>query len=386
MSGKNDWLWIEALFKRFSLPYPIICIIIGIMVYIGYIFFSMMINILPLNFYAQLSAVSMSILIPFMLGGIQYLINIMVKIIADLEILSTGIKNDIYNTTKKRFTNSNWRFVFIICVVAPFYLVDWIPPISGTFLEHFEKTYLPIYSIPKFHTLWGLSFDIYLQALGLFALLLLSYILWILFNIIWTLDDWSDTCCSSPLENSIFNAKMKMASIKNSILKILLFYFSCISLAIISYLNPTVFFSKETALLLILLLIGISFFILGIGAIQKALKSQVEHELEDVNKMSLEQVQRLKAITSNSHSEKDEIGRISSLLDIFGKQRAEFENINTNMYDIRSILRFVGMLILPFLSSIFKSAVDSSLLTSTIKEGLIFRINEVITWILNNKM
>jgi hypothetical protein len=386
MSGKNDWLWIEALFKRFSLPYPIICVIIGILIYIGYLFFSMMINILPLNFYAQLSAVSMSILIPFMLGGIQYLLNIMVKIIADLDILSHGQKSSTYESAKRRFTNSNWRFVFIICVVAPFYLVDWIPPISGTFLEHFKETYLPIYSIPKFHTIWGLSFDIYLQALGLFALLFLSYILWIMFNIIWTLDDWKDTCCSSPLESSIFNVKMKMASIKNSILKVLLFYFSCISLAIISYLNPTVFFSKETALLLILLLIGISFFILGIGAIQKALKSQVEHELEDVNKMSLEQVQRLKAITSNSHSEKDEISRISSLLDIFGKQRAEFEHMNTNMYDFRSVLRFVGMLILPFLSSIFKSAVDNSLLTSTIKEELISRINEVITWILNNKM
>jgi hypothetical protein len=386
MRGENNWLWIEAIFKRIPLPYPILCIIIGILIYLGYIFFSMMINVLPLNFYAQLSAVSMSILIPFMLGGIQYLIDIMVKIIADLEILSTGIKNGIYNTTTKRFTNSNWRYAFIILVVAPFYLIDWIPPLGETILEHFKETYLPIYSMERFHTLWGLSFDIYLQALGLFSLLLLSYILWIMFNIIWTLDDWKDTCCSSPLENSIFNTKMKMSSIKNSILKILLFYFSCISIAIISYLNPTVFFSKETALLLILLLIGISFFILGIGAIQKALKSQVEHELEDVNKRSLEQVQKLKAITSNSHVEKDGIDHISSLLDIFGKQRTEFENINTNMYDFRSVLRFVGMLILPFLSSIFKSAVDNSLLTSTIKEGLISRINEIVAWILNNKM
>jgi hypothetical protein len=383
MSRKYDWLWVEALFRRFSLPYPLVCIIIGTLIYLGNIFFSMMINVLPLPSYAQLSAVSMSILVPFMLGGIQYLLNIMVKIITMLETVSSGHKNNIYDSTKRRFNNSNWRYIFIICVIAPFYLIDWIPPISGTFLEHFELTYLPIYSMEELHNFWRLSFDIYIQALGLFALLLLSYILWIMFNIIWTLDDWSDICCSSPLESSIFNVKMKMASIKNSILKILLFYFSCISLAIISYLNPTVFFSKETALLLILLLIGISFFLLGIGAIQKALKSQVERELEDVNKRSLEQVQKLKEITSDSsHSEKDEIGRISSLLDIFGKQRAEFENMDTNMFDFRSVLRFVGMLILPFLSNIFKNAVDDSLVTGIVKEGLIIRINEISSWIL----
>jgi cell division protein YceG involved in septum cleavage len=143
------------------------------------------------------------------------------------------------------------------------------------------------------------------------------------------------------------------------------------------------FFSKETGLLLILLIIGISFFFLGVGAIQQALKCQVEHELEEINKRSQEQVQKLKKITSiNSHSEKDEISHTSDILDIFRKQRAELEQMDTNMYDIRSIVRFIGMLLLPFISSVFKSAIDGSMITNIIKEELVSKINDIITMIL----
>jgi len=382
MREDKDWLWIETLFKKIPLPYPLLCFIIGSIIYSIYILFSKMIDVLPLNFYAQLSAVSMSILIPFMLGGIQYLFDIMIRIISGIDKLSLKHEDNMYVNAKRRFVNSGWHYIFIISVVTPFYLIDWVPPLKESFLDHFKETYLPIYSISEFHTIWGLSFDIYIQLLGLFSLFLLSYILWIMFNITWTLKDWESSCCSIALEAGIFNTKMKIVSIKNSILRILFFYFSCISLAIISYLNPTKFFSKETGLLLVLLLIGISFFFLGLGAIQQALKSQVERELEEINKKSQEQVQKLKKITSiDNHSEKDEISTTSDILDVFRKQREELELVNTNVYDIRSVARFVGMLILPFISSIFKSAIYNSTITYALTREISSKINETIIMI-----
>ena len=286
MAAKSDWIWIETLFKKIRLPYQMTSIFLGFFVYFCFLFFSKMVNILPLNFHQQLSAISMSIIIPFMLGGIQYLVNIMKWIIMHIDAIADSNEGAIYISSKNRFISSNWRYVIMSLVILPFYIVDWITPFQGNPLEHFKEIYLPIYSIAKFHTVWGLSFDIYLQALGLFSLILLSYVLWTMFNITWILKIWENSCSYNVLDESIFNINMRITAIKSRILKALLFYFVCISLAIISYLNPSVFFSGETGILLILLLIGISFFFLGLGSIQRALKCQVEFQLDDINKLN----------------------------------------------------------------------------------------------------
>jgi len=85
-----------------------------------------MIDCTPVEFYAQLSAVSMSILIPFMLGGIQYLFDIMIQIISDIDKLSLKHEDNICVNAKRRFVNLGWHSIFIISVVAPFYLIDWV--------------------------------------------------------------------------------------------------------------------------------------------------------------------------------------------------------------------------------------------------------------------
>lgn len=376
---RNELRWIEIFFNKIPLPYPVVCFIIGFLIYFIYLYFSSMIYILPLNFYAKLSAVSMSILIPFMIGGIQYLVNVSEKITSDVCIL-LGEKEDICNNKiKKRIISSKWFYIFIFLVIAPFYMVDWISPLDKSPSEHFIEMYFPIYSIDKYHNSWGLAFDAYLQVLGFFSLLLLSYILWILINIIMILKYLGKNCCIIRLESSIFNIRMKIVSIKSFIFNILLIYFLVVSLSIISYLNPTKFFSKETGILLILLLIGISFFFLGISTIQKVLKWQIELELDDINKKIQENIKKLKNIVSmEEYSEKDKVSRISDVIDIFRKQREDIEKMNTNMYDILSIIRFIEMLILPFISSIFKIAVNDTMVSTIFKEKLVSKINDIV--------
>jgi len=204
-----------------------------------------------------------------------------------------------------------------------------------------------------------------------------------MFNITWILKIWENSCSYNVLDESIFNINMRITAIKSRILKALLFYFVCISLAIISYLNPSVFFSGETGILLILLLIGISFFFLGLGSIQRALKCQVEFQLDDINKMNQEQIQKIKTITSTDNSNKvDELTYASNTLDAFRKQRADLEQINTNIYDIRSVLRLIGMTILPFISSVFKTAIDDNIIVDALKTDIQSKINNIISLIL----
>ena len=106
-----------------------------------------------------------------------------------------------------------------------------------------------------------------------------------------------------------------------------------------------------------LLLIGVLFFFLGLETIQRVLKDRVEYELDEINKKCQEQILRLTRIASDEdHNDKNnEMNYTSNLLDAFQKQREQCEGINTNLYDISSIGRFIGALLLPFITDAIKS-------------------------------
>jgi len=113
------------------------------------------------------------------------------------------------------------------------------------------------------------------------------------------------------------------------------------------------------------------------------LKCQVEFQLEDINKRDLNQIKKIKKITSMDDSNKaDELNYMSNSLDAFKKQRDGLEKINTNMYDIRSVLRFIGMTILPFISSIFKTAIDNNIIIDALKTNIQSKINDILFLIL----
>jgi len=323
----------------------------------------------PLDFNAQLyvlfvsslipfmlGGIQLSSLIPFMLGGIQYFLNNMKKIFLYLDEIFDKGKNNIYMSSKKRFTTSYWRYILIVSIIIPFYLIDWIFPFSSTSYEHFIDMYLLFYNFSP--TMWRLAFDIYILILGFIPLLLLSSALWIMLNITWTLLDSKSISCSST--NSVYNIKVKIAFIKNIVLRILTYYFFIISLAVISYLNPIDFYSKETAILLILLLIGVLFFFSGLDSLKQIFQKSVEHELDGINNASQEYIERLKTIGSiDSPDAKEDVNLISNVLNVFQKQREQLEQMNTNVYDIRSSIRFISSLLLPIITKIATGVSDA---------------------------
>jgi hypothetical protein len=340
MSKEDAWNWAEYWFREIPLPYLMVATFIGFIIYIGYVFFGIMIHKFPFSFYAQLSAISICILMAYELAGIKYLLNIMRSILSYWSLLFPESVENICMIAKKRFTKSYWYYILLFSVIMLFYLIDWIPPSGKNLIENFMKLYLPIYSHIS-HTNWGLLFDIYTQLLSIIIFFFLAVILWIMVNITWTLRSPIISSTQSPRTN-VFTIKMRVSSIKNLILKVLTYYFICISLAIISYHNPTIFYSKETFLLMMLLLIGILFFFLGLEAIQRVLKDSVEYELDEINKKCQEQIQRLTKIASfEDYKDKDnEINYSSKLLNAFQKQRDQLEQINTNLYTPGSIARF----------------------------------------------
>lgn len=394
-AGGCDRLWIETAIQKAPLPSQLIYLVVGFIVYSLYLFFNKMIGISELNISSKIIIASMSIMIPYMLWLIQYLLNTMRKISLYWDELFSDLENHTYIGDMSRLTQSYWYYILIFSIIVPFYLMDWIAPneqkfvgfnYTLSFFEQFIKLYFPIYSLPGYHTTWAILYDIYTQILGFLALLFLSIILWIMLNISWILSDRS-RANRNDLLNSCVYMQMKMLIIKNEILNILLLYFICISLAIISYFNPTVFFSKETYLLLMLLLIGIFFFFFGLTAMQNILKERVIYELNEINKKEQEQRQRFRsAIASSIKGENDEVNSISKIFDVLWKQREQLMQLKTNLYDNRSNIKFIFSILLPFLSSLFKDELDNGLaniagisheLASEMSEAIIMLFNKL---------
>ena len=240
---ENCWNWVECLFKRVPLPYYIVSTILGLIIYFGYVFFGIKIHQFPFPFYANLSAVSMCIMVAYELAGIQYLLNVMKRIFYYWSSLFEESADNICMITRKRFIGSYLYYILVLLVIAPFYLIDWIYPSEQNLLKNFMNHYLPIYSMIP--TKWGVIFDIYLQFLGILALFFLATILWIMVNITWTLRSPTISPLNYPPKMNVFSTKMRVTSIRDLILKTLTYYFICISLAIISYLNPMIFFAKR---------------------------------------------------------------------------------------------------------------------------------------------
>jgi hypothetical protein len=369
MKQDENWNWMEGLFNRVPIPYPIVSITIAFLLYLTFILFN---NLLIQKSWPsqkiQLLAFFICTLIAYQMAGIQYLLNVMKIIVLQWDKLFFETGNSEYTLAKERFEKSHWYYAIVALVMIPFYLVDWVPLLQQGLWMHFQSTYLEIFL--AFQNIWLLLFNIFLKLVGLVTLFLLANILWIIINIAWALRDTKMLQGKCLQKLGIYSARMRLISIRSLIFKILSYYFICIALFIIAYLTPTPnnFYGKETGLLLILLSIGVIFFFLGLDALQKVLIEQVKCNLDLINKEYQDQTQKLLEITSRRkyNNENEELSFTSNALDALQKQRDQLEGINTNVFDLYSIAKFIGSFLLtfiiPFLTS--KSADAANFLES----------------------
>jgi hypothetical protein len=293
------------------------------------------------------------LLIAYQFSGIQYLLDSFKKILSDLCILSIDIETNYCMDIKSRFVSSLWYYVLVAIVIIPFYLTDWVSS-DYSFKENYTLMEQFIPSYQQEPIFWVLALDIYQDLLGFLLLFLLAYILWIVLNITWTLRNVSLNIHGHSLIANVFSIHMKLRPIKNSILGILFYYFICISLLIYAYGLPGHILEK--IILSVLLLIGLVLFFVGYESLNNIVRGQIELELDQINKKSGEYTQKLVNIDSTGdYGQKiQETNFISNMLDVLQKQREALTKTNTNEYDLRSIISFIGAFFLPILTDIAK--------------------------------
>jgi hypothetical protein len=337
-------IWIEKMFKSIPVPYPIVSLIIAGIVYSIFLFFSTRVVFFIWEFYHQLVALDLSILIALQLAGIQYLLNQMKKNFKELKSYpeSTEILYNLYLELERRFTGSLWYYVMVLIVIVPFVIIELINILKGG---------VTFYIVER--TIWSFLLDIYNNVIGYFMLFLLAIILWLINNIAWTLNKIGSPSYIRLIKIDIFSIDKigGLKPLRDFILKVLVFYFICITLAIISYVSPFSIFSYESFFFIILLLVGIVFFLLGLQTIQKIFRGRVEEELDKINEKYQQEHQRLMSFVSegNYKDKVEELNLVSTTLETLYTERERILKLHASSkgYDLMTIIEFVSSFILP---------------------------------------
>lgn len=326
-------IWIENVFKKILMLKPICLVLIAVIIPVIYAFLGMKIKSLHWEFYHILETFTISVLVVFQLAGIKYfLCNIKtLERIGDLPI-----------NLKYRSTN-----IVAASVILPFIIIDLITRVLEGKL---------FYSIEP--TAWSFLFDIYDRVVVYSTVFLMAIILCIILNMALVLNEFP----SNPYKHFIkidiisINQFGSLKPVRDLVMKLIIFYFIAISLAILSYVSPFNILGYESLFLIILLLIGLGFFFFGIKKIQKFLRNSIKDEINFINaeyrwyhKMLINNVS---VGSYRAKEEKLELLYTYTILDILysnGERMLQLYK-NSKGYDFRTIIEFIGFFILPLVA------------------------------------
>ena len=337
MNEDRDWIWVERFFKKIPVPYPIVSLASVALIFLIFMFFSGKVTFFPWEFYHILEASTLSVLIGFQLAGIRYLLDNMKKTFRKITS-NTGTNIDkMYIDLSCRFAASKLYYLIISLVIVPFVVIEFMQ-ISGG-----QATF---YTVEP--TKWSFFLDIYNNFTGYLMLLLLAILLWIIFNIILYLNEMGKEPYKDIIKIDIFNID-KMGGLKpvsDFNLKVLIIYFVCVTLAILSYINPFSIFSYESFFLIILLLIGVIFFLIGLGTIRNLLRGRIEEKINIINARYEKQEHRLMELVNdkNCNDRGEELKLVSTMLDTLHTERERMMQLYSESkgYDLMTVVQFIS--------------------------------------------
>jgi hypothetical protein len=326
MAEDQNNIWLERWLGKIPLPVPVTSLFIGTVIFLVYFLFSRYVIFFEWNFYHQYASAVVSILIAYQLAGIFYLMGAIRENFRKLDHFYASSEFGFCKILEDKFKSHCLYYLLILYFITPFLAINGLTtPYLDTEMNNF-----------------GLLLDIYNNLLIYLSLFLLSTIHWIILNMAWSLREAGKMFEISSINGNVFSSELKLKSLKSFIVKIICYYFICISLAMATYLTPSGLSFYETILFFILLLIGATSFFGSLDAIQGLISKQIERELEPINIKITEQIQKLKTIVTqkNCFSQREEIDLIIPLLENLHKERAELLSIR--IYDIRSIGTFIA--------------------------------------------
>jgi len=201
LQEEESWNWIDEALMRAPLPYPVISLFIGIIIYLIYAFFYFDVIFLePYWDNRGLTFIMVSAAIAYQIAGIRFLLKKVKTIFLEFSYLDENEATTIYGIMKYKFKKSYWYYVLLPLVILPFYLIDFIRGLSinevllseSSYHKDFIEIGLKNPQIAEFIEAQKnilMAYDVYSNLIGIFFLILLSTIVWIIFSTTWGLSD-----------------------------------------------------------------------------------------------------------------------------------------------------------------------------------------------------
>jgi hypothetical protein len=325
VSDEVSLIWVEKVLKKASLPYYPTSLIAAIIVFLVYEFFSTVIRLgfFAMDPYHRIATLAASILVAGQLIGIHYFLN---KMRSEFKFL---LPFNGYGTFIK---DRDKKYHAIAGFIAAIYIAIQL-------LYTFQGR--NIFGYGDQTGLWILL-DIFYLAVNLLNFFLLSTILWIYINIVWAIRQISSKQCQDLIHVDIFNIDRAggLSRIRKFILEISIFYLIIMIFTILSYITPFEgILSYENRFIMILLLIGVGFFISSLGALNSILKDKIQSEFIINTQQYKIQKDKLKSILSgNKSAETDhELNSISVVLNLYSNERSWLLSLDASIWDIATL-------------------------------------------------
>jgi ABC-type multidrug transport system fused ATPase/permease subunit len=371
--------WVERICNAIHIPYPLLSLIIGCLVYIIFYFFNTNIDFLAPQWDVQhrINILVKCLTISIQFSGIMYLTNKMKMIFSNLDALESGADNNCLSELKKRIAGSLWYYVVLVIVIVPFYIIDLFRGLDGGIAQYYYQHYLPCYFLKD--SLFNLTFDVFNFIIAFMILFMLSTALWIMIALARILNEFSENASFRDLRKYITEIEMTLKAIRRSLVNALAYYFVLISISIPSSTDfissvASIAFSEspmdlsikktfetqaytfENVFMIILLLVGIAFFVIGINSLKDIFNSQYQMAMSIINIKSHDYLQKLEELQPYGSPDNDleRLNYISSMLDELQKQRERLMQTISPGYSLSTIGTFVTAFLIPLLTIIDK--------------------------------
>lgn len=346
------WNLIEKAFKRIPVPYPLVSMILFIISYLVYLFLSKrvegFVDSQDWDIYTRMVIVSTCFLVAYETAGVRYFINDMREVFRNMKPIPERERDvlDLNSRLEKRFTKSKIFYLIIFLVIFPFISIDQMRGEYYLF-SLYEDT----------PTIWSILLDVFNFTITLLVLYSMATILWIVSNILWTLNEVERSDSHRHIIKIDLLNVDKVGGLKplrDLILKLVVYQFIAISLASVSFVTPYEIIYHEIIFLITIFFITVVYlFIDGLYIIHKLLESERERNIDVINELYRKQNQRMQHIISGAdYSEKEEtLDRILNSMKFLQDESERVMHASKRAYNFKAILVFIGSSLIPFITN-----------------------------------
>lgn len=269
---------------------------------------------------------------------------------------------------REHFTESKGLYLILLTIFLPLIIIK---------INAFFSDYKPFYYQGE-PTFWALMLDIYDNFMSFFILYLLAIFLWMIFNISWVLSKINNklyyvTSKIKPLDSDKVGG---LTGIRRLILRLSIYYFFMIVLAVFTYLTHRGPLLYENISLAFFWLIGVVFSLMAWFALRKLFKGKIEKEISSLNEVLEEKrLQLIDLITNNKEQEdEDQMDSLSKSLDIIDKERNRILGYRIKPIDARTIILFISSSLLSLITLV--KTIESALDDVQKSKVIMFAVNQ----------